>query len=125
MAQWRVYNVHKDGLTHREKFRDEMIEIKAGEYVLMDYEDAVLFRGQYFPMKFDGMNQQIPESMKMIKLMPDEAGAVPEVKMKFVCQRDGKEFPSQAELDAYTKGRYGDEVFKDESLEHKPKKKTG
>lgn len=125
-GKWRVYNVHKDGLTHSEKFRGDPVVIKAGDYVLMDYEDAIQFRGQYFPMQMDGDNQQIPASMKMIKLVPDSPDAAPAVKMKFVCQRDGKEFSSAAELEAYTKENFGHEVFKDDALEEKKKsKKTG
>jgi hypothetical protein len=96
--------------------------IPPGGFVLMDYEDAVLFKGQYFPMKFDGMNQQTPDSMKMIEIKPDQDGAAPPVKMKYVCQRDGTEFVSQAELDAYTKAKFGDEVFVDEVVEHEIKK---
>lgn len=122
MQKWRVYNVHRDGLTHKEKFRGEEIVIPPGGFVLMDYEDAVLFKGQYYPMQFDGMNQQTPESMKMIKIEADSEDAVVPVKMKFVCQRDGKEFESQAQLDAYTKAQFGDEVFVDEVVEQEIKK---
>lgn len=117
MSKWRVYNKHRDGLTHKEKYKDEMIEIKAGEYVLMDYEDAVQFRSQYFPMKVDAMNVQLPESYKMIQIEPHTAEALVVESKKFVCQMDGREFPSQAELDAYTKQNFGEQVYVDETLE--------
>jgi len=68
MSQWRVYNKHSMGMTHREKFRDEFIEIKAGEFILMDYEDAVQFKGQYFPMKKRPSGEDDPASWKMIQL---------------------------------------------------------
>ena len=45
---WRVYNRHPLGYTHKEKFKGDVIEIKAGEFVLMDYFEANEFRGQYF-----------------------------------------------------------------------------
>lgn len=124
----KVYNVHSHGMTHREKFRDELIEIKAGEYVEMDYEDAIQFKSAFFHMTMDGSGVQKPESYKMLKIVPfeidtnDKSGPPPE----FVCQMDGKKFSSEAELKAYTLGKYGGETFSDESLESredKPKKK--
>ena len=117
--KWRVYNKHRNGLTHREKFRDDMIEIKAGSYILMDYEDAVQFKGNYFPMKMTPTGVQDPISFKEIEIMPDTEGFKPvhEKSNKFVCQRDGKEFATKYELDAYSEAKYGHEVFKDDALE--------
>lgn len=116
--KWRVYNMHPEGLTHREKFRDEMIVIKAGEFTLMDYEDAVLFRGQFFPMKMNAMNQQDPSTFKCIKIEPEVANAKPELTKTYVCHVDGKEFTSKAELEAYVEAKYGQlEPFSDEALD--------
>lgn len=116
--KWRVYNMHPQGFTHTEKFRDEMISIKAGSFVLMDYEDAVLFKGQYFPTKMDAMNQQDPKTFKCIKIEAEEAGSKPELIKTYVCHVDGKEFPSKAELEAYVQAKYGElEPFKDEALD--------
>lgn len=132
MSKWRVYNVHPAGITLKDKFRGDDVVIKAGEYTLMDYEDAILFKGNIpaSGIKYDAMNQQLPETMKMLKLVPDEESGA-ETKLKFICMRDGVEFNTQAELDAYTKGKYGEEIFKDEALEAVEKakpsrsKKTG
>lgn len=117
--KWRVYNRHPNGLTHKEKFRDDLIEIKAGEFVLMDYEDAVLFRGQFFPMKLDAMNQQTKESYKCIEIKPDGESTAPVLTTKtYVCHVDGKEFPSKAELEAYVEAKYGElETVHDEALD--------
>lgn len=116
--KWRVYNMHPKGLTHREKFRDELVTIKAGEYILMDYEDAVQFKGQYFPIKMDAMNQQTPETYKCIRIEPENVDAKPEVAKTYVCHVDGKEFTSKAELEAYVQAKYGElEPFKDEALD--------
>lgn len=116
MPQWRVWNMHPDGKTHKETFRGDMIEIPANQYVLMDYEDAYQFKGQYYPMKFDAMGQQDRNSFKVLKLEPHDGSAVT-VPTKFVCQMDGKSFDTKAELDAYTKANYADLAFKDEALE--------
>lgn len=119
-GKWRVYNTHRDGLVHREKFKDDFLEIKAGEYILMDYEDAVQFKGQYFPMKMDAMGQQDPKSFKMIKIEPDGPVAVSNVVTKYVCHLDGKEFPTRAALDAYMK-QFEGQAYKDTELEEQIK----
>lgn len=117
-TKWRVYNMHRDGLTHKEKFKDELIEIPYGKYVLMDYEDAVQFRGQYFPMKMDAQGVQDPTTYKMIKIEADSASSEVTSVKKFISPMDGKEFHSQHELDAYIEAKYGDiERVKDESLD--------
>lgn len=130
MAKWRVWNMHPTGLTHREMFRGDMVEIKAGSYVLMDYEDAYQFKGQFCPIKLDGMGQPDPVSFKVLKLEPHTENAKAEITQKFVCQRDGKVFNTKAELDAYTEANYKDDVFHDEALDEiieatAPKKQRG
>lgn len=119
MSMWRVYNEHPDKLTHKEKFRDELIEIKAGEFKLMDYEDAVLFKGQYFPMKMDATGVQDRTSYKVIRIAPDAEAveAKKQVERVYVCHMDGKEFPSKEALEAYEKENYAHLVIKDESLD--------
>lgn len=114
MAMCRVFNKHPDGLTHREKFREQMIEIPAGGYVEMDYEDAVLFKGQFFPMKTNADGTPSREGFKCILLEP--VGKPEPVAEKFISQIDGKEFATQAELSAHIK-QFQDLVVKDEALE--------
>jgi hypothetical protein len=118
--KWRVYNRHPQGFTHKEKFRDETIEIKAGGFVLMDYEDAVRFKGQYFPMIKNAQGAEDPKGFKVIHLEPDDgsSAAQPIIMQKdFVCHIDGAKFPTQALLDNYLKMNYADVAFKDESIE--------
>lgn len=115
MAKCKVWNKHPEGLTHKEKFRDEMVEIKAGEYVVMDYEDAVRFRGQYFPMLKNAQGAPDPRGFKVIHLEPI---GVPNSTKEYICHLDGAKFPSQALLDKYVKTTYPDtETVKDESLD--------
>jgi hypothetical protein len=117
MAKWRVYNRHKEGLTHVEKFRDETITIKAGEYVTMDYEDAVRFRGQYFPMLKDAQGAEDPKGWKMIHLEPDTDAPEVTTATQFICHFDGEKFASQAHLDAWIKANYSDDIVKDDELD--------
>lgn len=116
MAKWRVYNRHPNGLTHREKFKEQLVEIPAGDYVLMDYEDAVQFRGQYFPMKKDPMGAPDPKSFKVLELKPHEADIAPAA-VEYICHFDGRKFPTKELLDQYLTQNYADHVFKDEALE--------
>lgn len=126
-GKWRVYNIHRDGLTHKEKFKGEDIVIPAGEFVLMDYEDAVQFKGQYFPLFMNGQGIQAPESYKMIKI---EAG--PEAKTEndsenkkvYVCHVDGKEFTDKGLLDEYMKTNFSHLLVRDETLDQEINKKS-
>lgn len=117
----KVYNRHREGMTHKENFKGNLIEIKAGSFIVMDYEDAVDFKGQYFPMKLLPTGQPDPAGWKMIEVVPIVDGE--DETITYICNMDGKEFSSQAELDAYTKANYGDQVFKDDVLEETIKKR--
>jgi hypothetical protein len=115
--KWRVWNRHPQGLTHTENFRDSKIVIKPNDYVLMDYEDAVRFRGQFFPMLKNAQGAPDPRGFKVIELEPhDEQSDSPEVQ-EFVCHFDGAKFPTQALLDSYLKQNYSENVITDPELE--------
>ena len=118
MAKWRVWNKHPMGLTHKEKFKDEMKVIAAGEYILMDYEEAVQFKSQYTPIKKRPSGEDDPAGWKVLHLEPDTGAASPAADVKeFVCHFDGAKFPSQSLLDAYLKSNYSEHTFKDDVLE--------
>jgi len=122
MGKWKVINVHQDKLTHVEKFKDVEYRIPFGEFVEMDYEDAVQFKGQYFPMKLNAMNVQDPSSYKMIKIEPVDAVSEAEsvsAKQVFVSHIDGKEFPTKQLLEAYLATHFSDSelIVKDETLD--------
>jgi len=114
MSKWRVWNKHPEGYTHKERFKDQEIEIKANSYVVMDYEDAVQFRGQYFPMKKNAQGAPDPAGFKVIHLEPH--GDV-EIKKEYICHLDGRKFPTQKALDQYLDENYADKTFVDENAE--------
>ena len=125
---WRVYNMNPEGHTHKETFKGDVITIKANEYVLMDYYEATEFRGQFYPMKFDGMGQQDPKTFKCIKLVPDSTPVSEDKVLErvvYVCNLDGKKFETQEMLDAHVKENYSDRFYKDEILEKEIEAKKG
>ena len=85
---------------YKEVFQDERIEIPPGKFIMMDEKKAIMFKGSFAPMKLNAQKQPMPESFKMIRI---ESKSVPlkEEMPKFICQQDGKEFTSQAELDKW------------------------
>lgn len=120
----RVFNRHSLGFTHEEMFKGNMIKIPANTYVLMDYEDAVDFKGQFFNPKVKPTGEPDPAGWKMIEIVPI-TGNEPELK-KYVCQLDGREFNTEAELNAYTKANYGTvETVKDEIIDAAINRKRG
>ena len=125
MALWRVYNRHPQGFTHKEKFKDEMLEIKAGEYKVMDYEDAVMFRGQYYPMRELPSGERDPATFKVIHLEMHDKQPNEQVITRYVCHLDGKAFDTPEALTAYLKANYSDQIFKDEALDKEIEMKRG
>lgn len=120
--QWQVWNKHPEGKTHREKFKGDDVVIKANEYILMDYEEAVQFKGQFFPIRDRGDGTQDPDSYKCIELKPNNTAPV-EVKPFYISPVDGKKFDSQEELDKYIKDSFSHlETVKDEVLDKQAKK---
>jgi len=126
MTKWRVYNVHPKGLTHKENFKGDLIEIRAGAYVLMDYDDAVQFKSQYFPIFMDAQDQQDVKSYKCLKLEADDKEIEAEpIKLMYVCHFDGKTFETKEMLEAYVNTEHADKMHRDPEIEEELKKKKG
>jgi hypothetical protein len=66
MARVKVWNdnVHP----HTEMFKGEKIHIEPKQYVEMDYEEAVEFKGQFTGMKMRGDGTDCPTGFKMIRI---------------------------------------------------------
>jgi hypothetical protein len=123
MAKAKVYNRHSHGLTHKENFKGVPIVIKAGEFIEMDYEEAVEFKSQYFPMKLGPDEVQLPESYKMIEIIPVDDPTADKASV-FKCQLTGKSFGSASELDQHLK-QYRDLIVTDEEGEKEVKRRKG
>lgn len=117
MSKYEVWNKHPQGMTHKEMFRGDEILIKANSYILMDYEDAVQFKGQMpaTGIRKNAMGEQDPASYKCIQIVPHDPTTVVETP-KFVSMIDGKEFATQKELDAHLV-QFEEQAFKDPALD--------
>lgn len=117
VGKWRVWNKHSHGFDHAEMFKGEMVRIPHNKYILMDYEDAVQFKGQYFPMKIAADGTHDPKGFKQLFIEPDGGVSVITKSEEFVSHMDGKKFSSKSELDAHLKANFAGQEFKDEALE--------
>ena len=96
----KVWNDHN--LEHVEKFKNQEIRIPPGGHILMDYIDAVDFRGQFFGMRMRGPNDPDPRFFKKIRV---EEPAEPVVKADpNMMHATGKAAGSAEELLAALKG---------------------
>lgn len=98
-----------------EVFQDEEIVIPPKSYVEMDWEKATLFVSQYYPMAFDGNDQQLLRSKKRIRIEGAAGPKVAQTERVYVCQADGSEHVSKAALDAYVKENHADLMTDDEA----------
>ena len=116
----RVYN---DGnFDHEEKFRGDLVRIKSRDFIVMDYGDAVLFKGQFFPPKFDKGGLQTEKSYKRIRL--DEIPAEKEVKtvsvdsektLEHICQACGFKAKSLAGLKGHIRANHKDQMIDEDA----------
>ena len=96
----KVHVVNDNTLDHREKFRDEMIFIPAKSSIEMEYDDAHLFLGQYFPIKRDSGGQQTPDSFKMLRIVQGEKPFIKQMD-ELRCVACNQLFTDKVELDKH------------------------
>lgn len=94
MTTARVYNDNVHPYT--EVFKGSRVEIPAGGYVTMDYEEALQFEYTGAPMIKNAGGQQCPTSFKRIRVVPQ--GAVPQADVPLVCHATGEKAASPAAL---------------------------
>lgn len=113
----KVWNDNK--LDFTQEFKGKKVVVPAGEYVEMDWDDAIEFKSEYYPPVFDGTGVQKPESYKMIriegKLRDPEA-------TDWVCAACGDKLASEDDLDAHIDRFHLDEL-EDEEVAQKRKAK--
>lgn len=102
-------------------FKGQPIVVKAGEYITMDYEEAVEFQGKFSPMApEDTADAEIPKYFKKIRIEKPEGASVSPSVTEYVCQLTGKKFSN---LDDYKKHLvasaelYADSLNVDEAAE--------
>lgn len=122
MPKVKVWNDNK--LKHSEMFKDELIEIPPGGYILMESDEAVNFRGQFHPIKLGGDDQPLPESFKMIRLTPHDSTEVETKPVdQHVCLVCKYKAPSEKDLISHCSKEHADRLIVDEEAEAELKKK--
>jgi hypothetical protein len=110
----RIYNdnVHD----HREKFRGDWVEIKAGGFIEMQRDDAVLFKGNFFPPKYEANGLQDPKSFKKLRLVNMESN-VPEPPKaeQFICTACGFQAKNKIGLMSHIRHNHADQMIDEEA----------
>lgn len=112
MALVKVWN--DNVYVHKERFKNEMVEIAPGGYVEMEYEDGIDFKGQFTgiaPIGPDGK----PDA-RYFKKIRVERPAVYGTDTGLVCHADGTKAESVEELKAKL-ALYKDRLAKDDEAD--------
>ena len=108
----RVRNVNRFDVPLQEKFKGQMIYIKAGESIEMERDEAILFKGQFRPIVKDKGGAQLPESMKSIVI--ENIGEETEVKPpEYKCQACGFKAVSEKGLKKHITNQHASELYDD------------
>jgi hypothetical protein len=99
MPKVKVWNDNK--FEHVEKFKGEEVRILPGDFIEMDYIDAVDFRGQFAPMRMLGPNNPDPRGFKMIRVEEPKEPIVKDDQNVF--HATGKAFESRDDLIAFAR----------------------
>jgi hypothetical protein len=109
MSKVKVWNDNVHPFT--QIFKSETISIPAKGYVEMQWDEAIEFKSYPANMQFDGMNNQKPESFKMIRVegRPDTEATV----VAYKCHADGTLHASKSALEDHISkldaGKFADE----------------
>jgi hypothetical protein len=124
--QIKVWN---DGdFTWRERFKNKEIVIEPHSFIWMNRDEAVDFAGKFAVPKLDTNRQIVPESQKRIRLEKAHGPHLYEKTQgsgKFVCQADGREFPTQEALDAYVRSNWVGALEDKDSINEPQKRGRG
>lgn len=110
----RNLNVHP----FEQKYQGKLISIAPGEFVQMEWEDAVVFLGMFSPFKMDNKGQHDPKFYKMLKIEKDPnktEGAV--AASGHSCPACKEQTSSWTELEAHMRLMHSDQVVKDVEYE--------
>lgn len=103
----KVYN--RNEYPFEQEFKGDTIRIEPGRFVEMDWYSATEFLGKYFPPKFDGSDQQLPQSFKKLEIV----GRPPHMDEKanhYICQACGDEFAAARDLENHIDRHHLDQL---------------
>lgn len=112
----KVWN--RNTVDFTQDYKGDKVYIPAGKYIMMDYEDAIAFRGLYYPVVLDGADVPTVESRKAIFIDEDDQrheilrrGGVPVANGKdLICHVCRFKAVSQYELDGHTSAEHKDRI---------------
>lgn len=111
MGLVKVWNDNK--YPFKQEYRGEMVEINPGEFIEMERDDAIIFKGMFYPPLVDGDGRQDPRSFKMIRVEGPR-----DFNENLNCVICGHECDGQDELNEHLKAQHSDrKPTKDESAE--------
>lgn len=121
--QVQLWNENKHVL--KEQFMGDEIVIPAGKHIVMERDDAVRLMGQYNSPEVDGNGQPLPESLKMLKIvpLPKKGSAASKVADKYKCQACSYIATSAADLEDHINSNHLDELD-DPDLANKRRKEA-
>lgn len=126
MAMVEVHNLN--GFPYEEKFRDRLIKIPSKDFIEMEYEEAVVFRGTIAPVEKDADGNILPKSYKMIRIVTDKSGKkmVEEARKKAMahkCQACGYQASDKQDLHIHVKEEHAHQLADKKVKEQLLKKK--
>jgi hypothetical protein len=123
MAQVKVWNDNEH--PYYEEFRDKKVSIPPKKFVLMEADEAHLFKCNFAPIKVDADGNPSPEGYKRIRIeeLPDSQPETKPVQSGFICQADGSVHETEAELKAHIEANFKDQILVDEEAEQALRKR--
>ena len=113
MGLSRVYN--DNSYPFRQEYKGKMIEIAASDFVEMEREEAVIFKGLFYRPEYDASDVQKAQSYKKLRVVHEDEI---EQEAKSTCMICGEKFDEDKELAGHLKKEHPDaEPIKDEQAE--------
>ncbi len=124
MAQVKVWN--DNAYPHKENFRDTVVEIPAKGHVLMEADQAHLFKCEYYPIRLDGDGQPMSQHFKMIRIEQLDGVSLDKVVVRAtVCQACKYDASNEKDLSEHVKAMHSDIIAEvDAEAEEALKNKT-
>lgn len=120
MGLVKVWNKNMHPL--EERFRDQQIKIPPGGYIVMDEEEAELYRGQFKPILKTADGGHDPKGFKMLFIEPDHKQE-PKNLNPHLCQACKFAGASKEELDEHIDGMHLDQLQDKEFADKRKKAK--
>ena len=113
MTKVKVWNDNEHPF--HQNFKGYDVDIPAHKHIMMEYGEAILFRGAYMPIQYDAMGSPTPQSYKMIRVEVPDKEPPRQQRIELLCQACGYEGLSQWDLEGHIKANHGQIQMKDDT----------